>query len=218
MLDSRMLTFRRRRQRIALRGRATHGLTSGASPEYVDTLNQAMSRVSAEIARRSTTQQAVQASSVSASVALAGVTVSHIGDARLLLLIPILSAAFGYQWLDHHKAIQRLGEYMRTRLEPELARHLSLETSLWETHLRENGRDKEGTGNWTFPILTIFYGTALVALVLAGPTTWTSLQDGPAISSWVARVWPTTLWAIGFILTTIGTLSMSKELHGRPRK
>lgn len=185
----------------------------------IDSLNHAINRASSEISRRSTTQQAVQASSISACTALAGVVVAGHGDFRLLLLIPLLSAAFGLQWLDHHRAILRLGSYVAYVLEPQLQRCLDLEMPLWESFLRSQNRDGEGRRTWTLPIILLFYGTSLAALVLAAPGTYSIFRTGPVDSSFIAWAWPPGLFMTGLIFTLIGGGKMVHEMHRvRPSK
>jgi hypothetical protein len=79
-----------------------------------------------EIGSRSTAQHTLLTIQLSTSGTVLGVVLGQVSEPQMLLVIPILSFAFGMLWLDHAANIARLGVVIRTtlneRLSPETER------------------------------------------------------------------------------------------------
>jgi hypothetical protein len=73
----------------------------------------------AEIDRRSNEQHAVMGLSITATAALAAFVISR-DHYELLPLFPILAAVLGMRWLDHHRRIREIGDYIRDRINARL--------------------------------------------------------------------------------------------------
>jgi hypothetical protein len=76
---------------------------------YVNLALAELSVLREEIKSRSGYQHAFINLAITALGVLAGIAVSQ-KDARVLLLIPLLSAPLGLLWIDHHTVIQTIGE------------------------------------------------------------------------------------------------------------
>jgi hypothetical protein len=70
----------------------------------------------AEIAQRSSFQQALIALNLTALATIAGLVVSNHAAKGLLLFVPVISSTFGLLWLDHHRNIDLIATYTREEL------------------------------------------------------------------------------------------------------
>lgn len=73
-----------------------------------------------EILERSGHQHGLLALNLTAVAAFAGFVLSDHADARLLLLLPVISGSVGLLWCDHARSIESIGAYLEADL-PELA-------------------------------------------------------------------------------------------------
>jgi hypothetical protein len=74
-----------------------------------------------EIGSRSTAQHTLLTIQLSTSGTVLGVVLGQVSEPQMLLVIPILSFAFGMLWLDHAANIARLGVVIRTTLNERLS-------------------------------------------------------------------------------------------------
>ena len=126
-----------------------------------------------EIERRSTTQQALIVLNLTGVVVVTTVVAKmRDGETRalLLLVVPFVSYALGRLWLDHHRVIKTIAQYVKEKLEP----HLQLGWESW-------GDKPRGIG------LAIGFAAAHI-LIFAGPGTaavvasWSLAQDAGRLS------------------------------------
>lgn len=84
----------------------------------------------AEIARRSTAQQALITLNVTATGTVIGLVVSGKSQSALLFVLAVVSPALGLLWVDHARSIGLIADFIRTRWswEPNWEHH-NLETS-----------------------------------------------------------------------------------------
>jgi hypothetical protein len=73
-----------------------------------------------EIANRTTLQNTIVALNVAAVGTIGGFVVGKQANPMILLLLVPLSTALGLLWLDHARAIARIGDYLRRYLWPRL--------------------------------------------------------------------------------------------------
>lgn len=191
--------------------------TEGA--DLVSIVNSQLDRCAAEIARRSTTQQTIQAGAISAAAGLGAAVIGGFTP-LVLLLLPIISVSLGSQWLDHHNTIRRIGEYAASELEPALHRQMvsvPAAPTLWEAYWRNQQTQGANKHMWTVPILTIYYGLPALALTIAIPSALLHPADvaPPNLPTLSINVWPRVLWGFGLLLIGHGVYSASRALVPR---
>ena len=182
-------------------------MTDDERDRWVDALNQQLARSAAEISRRSTTQQALQALHVSVVAGIVGLVASGRASELALLLVPYVAVTFGSQWFDNHGCIHRLGDHLAEQVEPNLRKALGdvpvKPFDLWETHIRAH-RDAESTAIWKLPVVALFQGVALAGLVASFPSA--VVEPGAHVAapgSVLTEVGPRLLWLLAFVLTTV---------------
>jgi len=111
----------------------------------------------AEIDRRSNEQHAVMGLSITATAALAAFVISR-DHYELVPLFPIVTAVLGMRWLDHHRRIREIGDYIRDDLNRRLREWTDVDDLL--------GAEKELEGAQSYRIVL----TLLVATTFAFPT------------------------------------------------
>lgn len=185
------------------------GEPSNVSAGLVTVVNAQLDRCAAEISRRSTTQQTIQAGAISATAALGAAVIGGFTP-LILLLLPIISVALGSQWLDHHKTIRNIGRYAASELEPALQRHVSSSDAeapiLWEGYLQGQAGRRKDNFLWIVPILTIYYGLPALALAIAVPSALLHPAQvaPPGLPTLSIEVWPRVLWGFGILLLGAG--------------
>lgn len=181
----------------------------------VSTINAQLDRCTGEIARRSTTQQTLQAGTISAVAAIGAAILSGLSPLSLLL-VPLICVSFGSLWIDNHRTIHRIGGYVRTELEPALDRVLASQGSgpyWWESYLKRNGRT-EGRWSWSLPVLGVFYGLSFAALIIAFPSSMLAPADAapPELPLLSIQFWPRMLWVLDLVLTVVGLFVGTRAL------
>lgn len=195
--------------------------SAGERAAWADALNQQLARSAAEITRRSTTQQALQAANISAVSAIAAVVVSGHSSPLLLLLVPLVSVTLGSQWLDSHGCIQRIGGYMAHEVEPALVAALgeppTESFAFWETYVRAVVRPSEPSAIWTLPTAALFQGVALAGLVLSFPAAVLHPERfvTGGLSRGLIQVWPRAGWALALVFTAMSCRTAWKHLAPR---
>ena len=184
---------------------------------WTESLNNQLARTAAEITRRSTTQQALQAANTTVVLAIAGVVISGKSTPILLVLIPVVSVMFGSQWLDHHRCIHRLGDFMAFHAERALTGALGdppvERFQFWETYIRDR-RGNERNAVWKLPVVAVFQGTAIAALALSVPSALVDppheLRDGVTLPG--VDVWARVVWVAALLLTVASCRSVWTSL------
>lgn len=186
---------------------------------WVEALCSQAQRCSDEIARRSSTQQALEAATISASAALVGLVLTGNSSSLLLLIVPWIVSVFAHQWLDHHRTIGRIGGYMAGHLEPELQHKLggaaSSDFQFWETHIRRVGsrtptrRSRSAWRNgsqwlWAGPIMLLYAGVSAIVLAVLIRAVWFDPYSAAThgLSSAGIEIWPRVVWVadVGLVI------------------
>lgn len=126
----------------------------------------------AEIAARSVAQSNAMQLAVTAFGALAGLRFSQYGDARLLLVIPIVAAVLGLVWFDHAANIFNLGDFIKDRIVPAWKRAAKLaDLPDYEQFIRGYERNRMVIlRSFGLPPFLVFVFLPAAALVLAFDT------------------------------------------------
>jgi hypothetical protein len=118
-----------------------------------------------EMNGRSGAQRAILLVQTLAITALAVTTVVHPPSRSLLLLVGPVSFFLLFQWFDHHRAIHRIGAYIRCQLELGLP-------SGWERSPERTRYSPEDGALWAFwwslPMFLLFPGAVLGAALCLG--------------------------------------------------
>ncbi|BBH70766.1 hypothetical protein ACTI_74510 [Actinoplanes sp. OR16] len=136
----------------------------------------------AEMLNKTTTRHTLLGFYVTALGVVLGFVLSGRSGDQLLLIIPILTCAFGISIEAEGRDKRHMGRYIDDVLRPTLAHQVdSTDVLIWESFYA-----KESRGQFTaraFAMFLLFPGTAIAALTAGLPNSGSSL-------SW-------TLWAIG---------------------
>ncbi|GAA1177220.1 hypothetical protein GCM10009584_18380 [Ornithinimicrobium humiphilum] len=193
--------------------------TKGDGTDLVSIVNAQLDRCAAEIARRSTTQQTIQAGAISAAAGLGAAVIGGFTP-LVLLLLPIISVSLGSQWLDHHRTIGRIGTYAAEELEPALHRRMAsvpAAPQLWEGYWRQRQTRRTSKHIWAIPVLTIFYGLPILALAIAIPSALLHPAEAAPenLPTFSIGTWPRVLWGFGVLLTVHGLYTAWRTLFPR---
>lgn len=192
-----------------------------ADQAWADTLNSQLQRLANEIGRRSSAQQTLLTANLSAAAAIAGIVVSGATSPLLLLIIPIVSTSFGNQWIDHHRVIHRIGDYMATVAEPALShatapRGAVDNVRLWESFIRSSPDRLEALFAWRLPMWAVFLGASVLALTLCIPS---ALID-PTASAMAFDLpiqyvdwWARGVWLLAMLWTAYSALATKRALR-----
>jgi hypothetical protein len=195
--------------------------------QWVSVLNEQANRLTTEVQRRSTTQQALIVANITASTAFAATIVSGRSSVLLLLVLPFVASALGAQYVDSHRAIQGISLYMRTELEPALQTVLKgvspKHVCLWEEYLRaiqagavglSKGSRRKIFRTWRLATISVFHGPSIVALVITVvPAVLYPLDASTlGVASGGRSVWPGALWALALVLTLVALARMAYGL------
>jgi hypothetical protein len=166
-----------------------------------------------EIGSRSTAQHTLLTIQLSACGTVFGLVLGQVSEPQMLLVIPVLSFAFGMLWIDHATNISRLGELIRTTLNDRLRP---------ETHLPDpiaseaSARTFERNVVWrccalAIPILFAFGFFSLASLLI--------LRPGSALRQASARLGPWTsvlnvLWWIDLLLLVVFLVALTNFTVG----
>jgi hypothetical protein len=143
----------------------------------------------AEIDRRSNEQHAVMGLSITATAALAAFVISR-DHYELLPLFPILTAVLGMRWLDHHRRIREIGDYIREDINRRLSEWTQVDDLL--------GAEKELEDAQAYRIVL----TLLVATTFALPT-------AGAIAGAIAHRSGSTVWNWAFLGFAVGVFGVT---------
>ena len=122
----------------------------------VDAVLAEFAAMRAEIDRRSNEQHALMGLSITATATLAAFVISK-DRYELLPLVPVLTAVLGMRWLDHHRRIREIGDYIRDDINERLSQVTSVADLL--------GAEKELEGSQAYRVVL----TLLVATTFAFP-------------------------------------------------
>lgn len=156
-----------------------------------------------EIVARSRAQQLLLNLNLTATAAV--VTLAAVYDANrlVLLLIPFLSCALGFLYLDHAFGIRNLGQYIAGDLRSTAVRLSGCPEALaWEEW--NTGHEKAYIVRvvWACATFLVFGGSAVVSLILVAL---------PVLDAW-SQIWPPVIWlfsavlAVAFVLVWIQTI------------
>jgi hypothetical protein len=140
-----------------------------------------------EILARSGYQHTLLTLNLTAVSAAGGLVLSAHGDARVLVLLPIISSSIGLLWYDHARNIDSLGDYIREHL-PQFGGY--------EKRIATLERSEARRVPMTLALLIMFVATPIAGLLiplqfLAGPL-WALWGLGLALSvtcSWLFLRW-----------------------------
>lgn len=144
-----------------------------------------------EIAGRSSAAWTLVGLNATASSAVAGFVLSAKADARLLLLLPLLTPCLGLLFIDHATNIGRIGEYINTVLKP-LLRTISGEATLLGYEEWVNAYEAIRVRRilpFGIPLVLFFNIVPVAALAYSA-----TRIDTP---------WSWTLWAMGVVTTVV---------------
>jgi hypothetical protein len=144
-----------------------------------------------EIGGRSTAAWTLVGLSITSSATLAGFVLAQKADARLLLVLPLLTPSLGLLFMDHAANIGRIGDYINTVLKPVLReaacdrRLLSYEewVDAYEAHTLERLLP------FGIPLVLAFTMVPVGALVYLAPR--------------IDEAWSWILWVLGAIVTFV---------------
>ncbi|MFI7021134.1 hypothetical protein ACIBMZ_00240 [Micromonospora sp. NPDC049900] len=138
--------------------------------------------IRATIERKANHNQNLISLYLTAVAAVAGVVLSEKADVRLLLLLPMLSAALGLSVAAQYRDGRIAGAYLEEVLRPAIARHTGDDSLFgWETYYRM--RKHDGHLAQAFALGLIFPGVSALALAFTLPS----------MRNWTDRA----AWAIG---------------------
>ncbi|GGM67670.1 hypothetical protein GCM10011608_61110 [Micromonospora sonchi] len=141
-----------------------------------ETRNRALQAALAEAAairstieRKANYNQNLVGLNLTAVAAVAGIVLSEKADVRLLLLLPVLSAALGLSVAAQYRDGRIAGQYLEQVLRPAIARHTGDETLFgWETYYRQ--RKHNGHLGQAIAMGLIFPGVSTLALAFTLPS------------------------------------------------
>lgn len=119
----------------------------------------------AEIAQRSSTQQALIALNLTAVATVLGFALTKQSSRGLLLLVPVISPSLGLLWLDHHRNIRLIAEYIRDELWKD-------SDPSWETW--RGARGSSGAVIAFFLSVALIFGATAAGSWAAGWPGWTA--------------------------------------------
>jgi hypothetical protein len=129
---------------------------------------------------------------------IVGLALSATGIWGMLLVLPLLSPAFGLLFIDHSLNIKKLGKYIQEHLGPILVREAG-DDQLFQYEDWVDEYETRWVLRWVpfgIPLLLLFAGFPLVALVLTYPTALLAVH--PMLKP--AFAWG--LWGLGVLLAT----------------
>jgi hypothetical protein len=140
-----------------------------------------------EILDRSGHQHTLLTLNLTAVSAAGGLVLTEHGDARVLLLLPIISSSIGLLWYDHARNIDSLGDYIRDDLELY---------SGYEERIARLERNEYRRVPMTLALFILFVATPIAGLLvpfrsIAGPL-WSLWGLGlvlSAVCSWLFVRW-----------------------------
>ena len=132
-----------------------------------------------EILDRSGHQHALLTLNLTAVSAAGGLVLSQYGDARVLLLLPIISSSIGLLWYDHARNIDSLGDYIRNDLRVY---------SGYEERIATLERDEYRRVPMTLALFILFVATPVAGLVVP-------------FRSVTGALW--LMWVLGLLLSVV---------------
>lgn len=147
----------------------------------------------AEIGRRSNTQQALIAATVTATSTVGALVVAQRVDAALLAVLAVISPVFGLLWLDHARMIDEIASFIR-RMWP------------WSPNWEGYHRDRNGTssGRARFLIFTL-----AVTIVFLGPACGGLIASFCALDGHPGRI---AAWLVGLVLAVLFAASWAHRV------
>jgi hypothetical protein len=174
----------------------------GESGSTVQVALAEFSALRAEIKDRSSLAWTLVNLNLTATTAVAGFALSNKSAYSLLLVLPLISPAFGMLFIDHSLNIRKLGSYIHEHLRSVIVDSTDDERLLrYEEWVRDY--ETRRALRWVpfgIPLLLLFAGFPLTALVLTYPTTVVSIHPGLGLG------WAWTLWAGGLVLVIVNLL------------
>ncbi len=132
-----------------------------------------------EILDRSGHQHTLLTLNLTAVSAAGGLVLSEYGDARVLLLLPIISSAIGLLWYDHARNIESLGDYIRNDLGVYRG---------YEERIANLERDEYRRVPMTLALFILFVATPVAGLLVP-------------FQSVTGPLW--SLWGLGLLLSVV---------------
>jgi len=157
----------------------------------VDAVLAEFAAMRAEIDRRSNEQHALMGLSITATATLAAFVISK-DRYELLPLVPVLTAVLGMRWLDHHRRIREIGDYIRDDINERLSQATSVADLL--------GAEKELEGSQAYRVvLTLLVATTFAFPPFAAVAGAVAHHDGWTAWNWMflgvgAAIFGVTLW------------------------
>ena len=166
--------------------------------------------LAAEIRGRSEAQASLMNIAAVASVGLAGYSLQAGGAGRqLVLLLPFVGAIFGLLWLDHHRAITKLGSFIREHSRSEILEALNLIEEIpdevgqkllrweWTSQQLTSASRRQIVTNFVTPQAVVFMLPGLVGLGFGSYVAIESASDG--VGPW-PLLWQFGLLGLGLLL------------------
>lgn len=135
-----------------------------------------------EIQERSSRQQTLLGLALTATAVVGGAVLARHARTGALLVLPAVCIPLGLLWLDHALNIDTVASYIREKL--------WIWTPSWEEHIRGSS-PRWQVGAFMLPILMVFGGPAVIALVASSSQLRTSRA-----ALWVGDVLLTAAFAI----------------------
>lgn len=182
-------------------------MTSITNTEKASVAMAEFSALKAEIATRTTSQNALANITVVAVGAIGGYAFGNPGASKLILLVLVpVAIATGLLWLDHAHAIYKIGTYVRYRLWTQLRSLIHSDISTYEDYVLRGQPVWRERSVLILPFFILFVGPCLAALVVVA-------RFANAPWAWVA--W--TLEVIALMYFIVMWFSFLKESLSHPR-
>jgi hypothetical protein len=166
----------------------------------VDTCLAEFNALKREIGDRSSAQNTLVNLSLTAVAAVVGVVATHPARASLLLLLTVTSPALGRLYADHARTIVHLAEYIDSDLRTLLSEATGRDVLAWEERYREFRQRDRVILTHRFPVLLIFVGPPIAALIITALHEPRFAQfDVPLWLSWFGGLFLTAYIAILFV-------------------
>lgn len=163
----------------------------------------------AEVDRRANVQWNVLALQLTSTGVIASLTISHVSDIALLLVIPLSSYILGSRYILHDFQMKLISRYIRDSLSGRLRGHLAWES--WKASQIPpdlHWRWRTVTGwNLLHPTRLAFEGVAWLALLTAGLAAayaWRNTAPGWGLILGFALLW---------VLGTLATYSLHRSFN-----
>lgn len=183
-------------------------MTSNTNAEKASVAMTEFSALKAEIATRTTSQNALANITVIAVGAIGGYAFGNPNASKLILLVLVpVAIATGLLWLDHAHAIYKIGSYVRDRLWAQFRSLLHSDISTYEDYVLHGQPAWRERSVLIIPFFILFVGPCLASLIVVARF---------ADATWVWAAWASEVIALMYFTVTWFSFLKESLSHSKP--